>query len=447
MNQPSPSIISRDRHPISRRSLSPNAVKVLYRLRDNGFIACLVGGCVRDLLLGREPKDFDIVTDATPTQIKKLFRNCRLVGRRFRLAHLHFGEEIIEVATFRSASPETALNEPPEDGRDDADRDELHLRDDDGMLLRDNLFGTPEEDALRRDFTINALTYNIADFSIVDSVGGMDDLQHGLIRTIGFPLVRFTEDPVRMLRAVRFAALLGFEIEKDSWDAILQLAPTIQRAAPARLYEEILKLFLCGEAARTLQLLRQSGLFTALFPRFEEWMATESDGFPHTGIGRATAWVDDRRREGEPVSPPLLLTLMFGQYLAERSERLVAGGMPPQPAIHAATADFFGDLAATVRVPQRVCTAVAAILSCQGRFDRTPGKRPQSFVSRPAFADAFRYLRFAGSSDADRQRLVAWWEQHLAGVSPPEASVTPGPAPRKKRRRRGRRRPRSGTAA
>jgi poly(A) polymerase len=447
VNNSSPSIIPRAQHPISRSLLSPNAVKVLYRLRDNGFIACLVGGCVRDLLLGREPKDFDIVTDATPTQIKRLFRNCRLVGRRFRLAHLHFGDEIIEVATFRSATPEAALTDLP----DETDGDELHLRDDDGMLLRDNLFGTPEEDALRRDFTINAMTYNIADFSIVDTVGGLADLQRGLIRTIGIPVVRFTEDPVRMLRAVRFAAMLGFEIEEETWDAILELAPTIQRAAPARLHEEALKLFLGGEAARTLQLLRQSSLFAALFPAFDRWLATESDGFPHTGIGQAVAWIDDLLREGESVSPPLLLSLMFGQYLNERAEQLESEGLPPHQAVNAAIADYFSGLAATIRVPQRICTAVAAILSCQGRFGKTPGKRPQSFIVRPSFADAFRYLRFTASVDGGKQQLVAWWEQFLEGTIPlsqaTTASKTPaGPAPRKKRRRRGRR-PRSGTAA
>lgn len=429
--------------------LSPNAVKVLYRLRDSGFIACLVGGCVRDLLLGREPKDFDIVTDATPNQLKRLFRNCRLVGRRFRLAHLHFSDETIEVATFRSAAAETSPNAPEEDVGEDID--ELHLLDEDGMVLRDNLFGTPEEDARRRDFTINALTYNIADFSIADAVGGMADLQRGIVRTIGEPLVRFTEDPVRMLRAVRFAAMLGFEIEQDTWQAILQLAPTINRAAPARLHEEVLKLFLGGEAAKTLQILRHSGLFGAMFPEFDRWLTTESEGFPHTGIGHALEWVDDLLREGDTISPPLLLALMFGQYLNEQAELLSRRGIPPQQAMHAAVADYFGGLATTIRVPQRVCGVVASLLSCQHRFGKTPGKRPLSFIARTDFSDAFRYFRFAGTVDDRGWNLVAWWERFItehpspaltAGTSPPAED-----APRRRRRRRRGRRGRTGPAA
>jgi poly(A) polymerase len=437
------SIIPRDQHPISRSMLSPNAVKVLYRLKDSGFTAYLVGGCVRDLLLGREPKDFDIVTDATPSQIKRLFRNCRLVGRRFRLAHLHYSDEIIEVATFRSSAPETAEPVVDADGSPaDQPHHAQHMQDEDGMVLRDNVFGTPEEDALRRDFTINALSYTIADFSIIDTVGGMADLQRGVIRTIGEPSVRFTEDPVRMLRAVRFAAMLGFEIEPATWQAILQLAPTVNRAAPARLYEEVLKLFLQGEAARTCQMLRQSGMFAALFPAFDRWLETESEGFPHTGLGKALSWADDRFREGGPVSPPLLFALMFGQYLGERAESLEGDGLPPQQAMNAAIAEHFSALAATVLVPQRICTAISTILTSQSRFGKTPGKRPLSFTGRPGFADAFNYFRFSCSFAGKGTGLIAWWEKFLRDnpaqpPAPADKQGDTGRPPRKRRRRRG----------
>ncbi len=200
-------IVSRDEHSISRANISENALKVLYRLNKAGYEAYLVGGGVRDLLLGREPKDFDVATDASPEEVRKLFRNCRLIGRRFRLAHVHFGREIIEVATFRAA------HEPESDG----------AVSENGMLLRDNVYGTLEEDAWRRDFTVNALYYNIRDFSVVDYTGGMADLQAGRLRIIGDPHERFREDPVRMLRAVRFAAKLGFRIDPESEAAIREL--------------------------------------------------------------------------------------------------------------------------------------------------------------------------------------------------------------------------------
>jgi poly(A) polymerase len=265
---------------------------VLYKLKEQGYFAYLVGGGVRDLLLGREPKDFDIATDATPNEIKKIFRNCRLIGKRFRLAHIHFHNEIIEVATFRSSSadeppaevaagnevkagvgdavatqkPASHEGEPAQPGPPATatvtaprPRPPRMLKTEDGMILRDNVFGTPEEDALRRDFTVNALFYNIADFSVIDYVGGMRDLRSGFIRIIGDPVVRFTEDPVRMVRAARFAAMLGFEIEEGTKNALLELKDRVALASPSRMYEEVLKLFLLGEG-ENLQLLRKTAL-------------------------------------------------------------------------------------------------------------------------------------------------------------------------------------------
>ena len=266
-----PLIIPRTEHGISRKQISPNALRTLYRLHDNGFIAYLVGGCVRDLLMERIPKDFDIATNATPSQIKRLFRNCRLIGRRFRLAHLHFQDEILEVSTFRAAVP----SDEGDMGETDGNQSPRHLKDEDGMVLRDNVFGTPEEDALRRDFTINALAYNIADFSVIDYSTGLSDLQQRLIRPIGDPYVRFTEDPVRMLRAVRFAASHDLVIEPATWEIICQLSSTISRASPARLYEEIQKLFLMGSARTVFTHLDTSGLLAALFPRLSQWLDLE----------------------------------------------------------------------------------------------------------------------------------------------------------------------------
>ncbi|ABB33395.1 poly(A) polymerase [Geobacter metallireducens RCH3] len=444
-----PVIIPRPDHPISRSQVSPNALRVLYRLKDNGCIAYLVGGCVRDLLLGREPKDFDVATNATPNQVKRLFRNCRLVGRRFRLAHIHYQDEIIEVATFRALAPEEPEDTAPapvspENVPGEGERPRLprHVVSDEGMVLRDNVFGTPEEDAVRRDFTVNALAYNIADFSIIDYANGMEDLRRGVIRTIGDPLVRFTEDPVRMLRAVRFAATLGFTVEDATWQAIRELAPAITRATAPRLYEEVLKLFLSGEGERVYQLLRQAGLFSHLFPRFSAWLDREIDGFPHSQVGKALEWADDQVGGGEPVSPPLLLALMFGEYVEERAAELADAGMPVPDAVNAAMAGFLGEQAPIIAIPQRIALAVREILLIQHRLRKIPGKRPQGVLARSCFAEALAYLRCRCAVTGEGGKILAWWERYAReSVMPPvEPATGGGEAPPKRRRRRGKRR-------
>lgn len=456
MSHSEPLIIARPEHTISRSQLSPNAVRVLYRLKGEGFTAFLVGGCVRDLLLGREPKDFDLVTDATPGQIKRLFRNCRLVGRRFRLAHLHFTDEIVEAATFRAAEPDEPAEEEllpvvgaiPAARPATTPRQPLHLKSDEGVVLRDNVFGTPAQDALRRDFTVNALFYNIADFSIIDYTGGVDDLRRGIIRTIGDPTARFTEDPVRMLRAVRFAAMLGFTIEDATWDALDGQSATITRSAPPRLYDELLKLFLSGEGEKSYQLLRRSGLLAALFPGFSDWLDRESDCFPHARIGQALDWVDRLIREGENVPPQLLLALMFGEYLEELGERCRRAGAPFQQSLDMAMAELLGELNRTVLVPHKVAMQIRDILSCQHRFHKTPGKRPLSFVSRPFFAAALNYLHFTCSTTGDGMEVYLWWKNFVrssqpqpAGESGERREAVSSFAPAKRKRRRRKRRP------
>ena len=452
-----PLIIPRPDHPISRSMISPNALRVLYRLRDNGFTAYLVGGCVRDLLLGREPKDFDLVTDATPGQIKRLFRNCRLVGRRFRLAHLHFADEILEVATFRSTVPdEPAAGGDPDaapvsGGEADERRPPRQLKSEGGMLLRDNLFGTPEEDARRRDFSVNALFYNIADFSIIDYTGGLEDLRSGMIRTIGDPAVRITEDPVRMLRAVRFAAMLGFTVEATTWDAIHAQSDDIALASPPRLYEEVLKLLLLGEGEKSYQLLRQTGLFGALFPRFNDWLDRETDGFPHTWVGQALDLVDRRVQEGGTVSPELLLALLFGQYLEEKEERFRAGGANPQQAVERALAQLLEETAPTVQIPGRVAAMIRHILDYQHRFRKTPGRQPLSFIKRPVFRDALDYLACFGEMTGRDRGLSGWWEKYLRDNPLPAAEQAvkgtedAPPAGKRRRRRRKRKQPNGAT--
>ena len=431
--------ITRQEHGISRKLMSPNALRVLYRLRDNGYVACLVGGCVRDLLLGREPKDFDVVTNATPGEVKRMFRNCRLVGRRFRLAHIHFQDELIEVATFRSQ----ASDEPEPEAVETRGREQRQphtLKDDEGMILRDNVFGTPEEDALRRDFTVNALAYDIADFSIIDYVGGLADLGAGIIRTIGDPEVRFQEDPVRMLRAVRFAAQLGFTIEEETRTALVAAADTIVRASSPRLYEEMLKILLSGEGAKCCDLLRQTGLFAALFPAFSAWLDAESEGFPHTRFGEMLTRVDSRVQQGDKISPPLLLALLFGEYLDEKAENFRAKGAPWQQSVDAATAEFLGEVCPFVQITKGVGFALRDIIAQQMRLKQIPGRRPQVFIARRDFNDIIEYCRITRGDRKDVAGRLEWWLAQSAQQEPlpllSGRSEETGAPPRKKRRRR-----------
>lgn len=439
-----PAIVTRQEHGISRKLMSQNALRTLYRLKDNGFVGYLVGGCVRDLLLGREPKDFDVVTNATPGQVKRMFGSCRLVGRRFRLAHIHYKDEIIEVSTFRSLASNES--EPESEKTDETEHRQRHtrtLKDDDGMILRDNVYGTPEEDALRRDFTVNALSYNIADFSIIDYTGGLADLNAGIIRTIGDPHVRFQEDPVRMLRAVRFAALLGFSIEENTHRALVAAADTIVRATAPRLYEEILKLFLSGEAAKCYGLLRQTGLFAALFPGFSSWLDIESEGFPHTRFGEMLGYVDSRIQQGDKVSPPLLLALLFGEYIDEKVESFRRQGAPWQQSINAAVAEFLGETCPIVMIANRVGIALRDIISLQMRLKKIPGRRPELFIGRHDFTDIIDYCRVTCGNKDDVIKQLDWWLDQAARHEPvtqlPE-QIDRLEIPQRKKKRRHRRR-------
>ncbi len=454
-----PTIILRSEHAVSRKWISPNAVRVLYKLKEHGYLAYLVGGGVRDLLLGREPKDFDIATDATPGAIKKVFRNCRLIGRRFRLAHIHFHDEIIEVATFRSSSsdePPAEVEAKPEGEAVPAElstagtvsvprpRPPRMLKTEDGMILRDNVFGTPEEDALRRDFTVNALFYSIADFSVIDYVGGMRDLKNGLIRIIGDPVVRFTEDPVRMVRAVRFAAMLGFEIEEGTLRALIELKDRVALASPSRMYEEVQKLFLLGEGEKTYQLLRKTGLFGVIFPRLNEWVDTERGGFPHIWIGKALEWVDACVQGGRKVEPHILFGLMYGQFLEEKAAQLRKTGAPALDAVTRAVAETMTEQAQRVQIPKKVALPMRDMYWNQQRFSKREGKYPRYFLRRPGFEDAFEYFRFASEVTGGQKELRAWWKQYIKAnpLSPGEEKEIKKTAekkarPKRRRRRRG----------
>ena len=304
----SPRIIPRADHNISRSNISSNAVRVLYRLKEAGYQAFLVGGCVRDVMLGRHPKDFDVATNALPDQVRTLFRNSRLVGRRFRLAHVVFGREVIEVATFRAASAPLPSEEPvpqadPEEGEapeldeeseldDEAELngiDHERVLDTHGRLLRDNVYGSIEEDVWRRDFTVNSLYYNIADFSLWDFVGGAEDIAAHRLRLIGDPETRYREDPVRMLRAARFEAKLGFVLDPPTAAPIPRLRSLLAGVPAARLFDETLKLFLTGHGERSLEVLRQRQLLEVLFPAVERYLTAHPDGLVERLAAAGTA--------------------------------------------------------------------------------------------------------------------------------------------------------------
>jgi poly(A) polymerase len=379
--------------------------------------------------------------------VKRIFRNCRLVGRRFRLAHIHYPDEIIEVATFRSQ----ALNEPEPEPKEanDSEHRQRHprmLKDDDGMILRDNVYGTPEEDALRRDFTVNSLSYNIVDFSIIDYTGGLADLNAGIIRTIGDPAVRFQEDPVRMLRAVRFAAQLAFTIEENTRKALVAAADTIVRAAPSRLYDEMFKLFLSGEGVKCYELLRQTGLFAALFPDFSNWLGAESEDFPRTRFGEMLSYVDSRIQQGDKVSPPLLLALLFGEYIDEKTAHFRRQGAPWQQSVNAAVAEFMGETCPIIMITNRVGLALRDIISQQMRLKKIPGRRPESFIARHDFSDIIEYCRITCGDEKDVAKQLGWWVAQARQQAPVPllSALSEGAgAPQRRRKRRRRRNPKA----
>ncbi|MFZ9478492.1 MAG: hypothetical protein ACO29T_06265, partial [Steroidobacteraceae bacterium] len=338
-------IIPRDGHSISRSRISPDALRVLYRLREAGFQAYLVGGCVRDLMLGLEPKDFDVATDALPEQVKRLFRNCRLVGRRFRLAHVFFGRDVIEVATFRAsgaplpaeepvptrdelddaeagesvdaefgeADPADEPVEPPADSRFVHDFDESLERvvDESGRILRDNIYGSIDDDVWRRDFTCNALYYNIADFSVWDYCGGFEDVAARRLRLIGDPETRYREDPVRMLRAARFEAKLGFSIEPATAEPLARLSELLAGVPAARLFDETLKLFLTGHGARSYAVLKQRGLLEVLLPNLAAFVRRYPGSAPERMLVRGLENTDARVMADKPVTPAFLFALLI----------------------------------------------------------------------------------------------------------------------------------------
>ncbi len=392
--QPLLRVIPRDQHSLSRKQISRGALRVLYGLKDGGYRACLVGGAVRDLLLGRRPKDFDVATDATPEEVKKLFRNCRLIGRRFRLAHVIFGPEIVEVATFRGTG----------DGEASGDRRVV-----DGRILRDNVWGTIEEDALRRDFRVNALYYDIADFSVIDYVGGIQDLEQKRLRLIGDPATRYREDPVRMLRAARLAAKLGFAVDPAAVAPFKSLGHLLGDAPSARLFDECQKMFMAGYGLASFKTLVQYGLLQRLFPGTAATLERDATGALRAFIERGLAGTDTRVADGRPVTPAFLFAVMLWGEVEALAVEFQAEGSVPSLAWQRAARRVMADQARRVAIPHRFGYAVEEIWTLQPRFAERTRKRVFRLMAHPRFRAAYDFLMLrSGESDAVRES-GEWW--------------------------------------
>ncbi len=402
-----PVIIPRSEHGISRGQFSPNALKVLYRLKDGGYEAYLVGGCVRDLLLGLQPKDFDVVTNATPEQVKKLFRNCRLIGRRFRLAHIVFGREIIEVATMRGHHEST---EPKKGAKCNISQASEH-----GQLLRDNVYGTIDEDAQRRDFTINALYYSIKDFCIYDYADGVKAIKKRRVELIGDPETRYREDPVRMLRAIRFATKLDMSISPATAKPIGQLADLLANIPPARLFEECLKLFLGGKAEANFKALREYGLFKYLFPSLDKILDANPGGLEERFITQMFVNTDVRINNDKKVTPAFIFAALLWFPLLKRTEELMQREQLPHfEALGAAMNQILSESAQQVAVPKRFTLGARDIWHIHHRFDKRGGQRAYRLSQQPRFKAAYDFmLLLVESGQDDLKELCDWWGAYL----------------------------------
>ncbi|MFM1895394.1 MAG: hypothetical protein RLZZ385_468 [Pseudomonadota bacterium] len=430
-------VFERDEHCISRRDISPQALKVLYSLGDAGYQAFLVGGSVRDLLLGNRPKDFDIATDATPEELKRLFRNSRIIGRRFKIVHIHFGREIIEVTTFRAHH--TAENEFSE--RDDT-RSFKHLdsaHSSSGMILRDNVYGDINEDAVRRDFTVNALYYTVDGFRLLDFTSGMEDIRQRLIRVIGDPATRYKEDPVRMLRAIRLAAKLDFSIEPASAKPINELAGLLESVSPARLFDESLKLFSAGYGETTLHLLQQFKVGNCLIPATLECLSDE-DSQAAKFVFLALRNTDARIREEKSVTPAFLFAALLWPVVVRELRQIAGSSQYTQQDLLAAANHVIGQQLKQTAIPRRFTTAAREIWELQLRMARRNKRSIEAIVQHPRFRAAYDFLLLREESGEDLQNLGAWWTKFQTADEDQQQSLVGDLSSSKRKRRRPRKR-------
>lgn len=394
----SPCITNRSEHSISRKQISSNALKVLYRLHKAGFVAYLVGGGVRDLLVGITPKDFDVVTNALPEEILKLFRNSRLIGRRFKLVHVFFYGEIVEVSTFRANSPEVTKFEEYEEIETPI------------LIQADNTYGTIEEDAWRRDFTINALYYNIADFSVVDFIGGMQDIKQRVIRIIGDPIQRYHEDPMRLLRAIRLSAKLDFTIHPETESPILVLSHLLQHVPPARLFEEVLKMFFKGYATKTYKRLQCYGYLKVLFPSACNAMEKRKNKIDEQLIQSAMLATDRRYYKGQPINPAFLFAILLWpavQLLLEEKEEKTKF----YQIFHRAIERVIREQNQSVTIPRRFSVMISSIWILQYHLSRRRPGRVLRLVHHRYFRAAIDFLELRVKSGEPLRPFVKWWRR------------------------------------
>jgi poly(A) polymerase len=438
-----PVVIPRSLHSVSRRSISPAALKVLYRLKDAGYQAFLVGGAVRDLLLGRQPKDFDVVTNAHPEQVKELFRSCRLIGRRFHLAHVRVGPEIIEVATFRASH--TVADED-----NSVDEDDRRVLDNHGRILRDNLYGSIDEDIWRRDFTANALYYNIDDYSIWDYTNGVADAEKRVLKLIGDPETRYREDPVRMLRAIRFAAKLEFTIDAATAKPISELAYMVDSVPAARLFDEVTKLFLAGSGLPGFKLLRQYGLLGHLFADLDEHVERDESSLKLVELGLHNT--DARVKEDKSVTPAFLFAVLLWPAVRVHSlknSRSQESGTLDFGAIQTSFDTICARVVRRVAVPKRFSMTSREVLALQSRFDYRGGRRSLRLLDHPRFRAAYDFLLLRAAAGEVSQEVADWWtelqtlpaEAQVEKVESTSAPKSDAPSAKKRRRRRVRRKP------
>ncbi len=423
-----PKIIPRPEHNVSRSEISTAALKVLYRLHKSGYQAFLVGGGVRDALLELHPKDFDIATDAHPDEVKALFSNCRLIGRRFRLAHVRFGREVIEVATFRASVDAEA---------DHADS----VHDDEGRILRDNVYGTVHEDVWRRDFTCNALYYNIADFSIWDYVGGLDDVKQRRLVLIGDADTRLREDPVRMLRAVRFAGKLDFTIDQSVEKAMKGAVELLRNVPPARLFDEFLKMFQAGHALNTFRLLRKYDLFRQLFPETDEYLDNDKTFLKF--VESALINTDRRVAAEQSVTPMFLIGVFLWAPVRERAQQLRDDeGMSVAQSLTGAGWDITGLQQSRIAIPKRFTAPMREMLSLQPRFEVINGRRSLRLLEHRRFRAAYDFFVLRAEVGEVDEKLAKFWTdvQTQSGEKREESFDIKGGGGDSKRKRR--RRPR-----
>jgi len=413
-------VIPRSKHSISRKSISDSALKVLYRLHKSGHRACLVGGGVRDLLLGIQPKDFDVATDATPEEVRALFKNSRIIGRRFRLVHIRFGRDIVEVATFRGYDEESARTETDEQGR----------------ILRDNTFGDIEDDAIRRDFTANALYYDIHDYSLLDYVGGLQDVEARRLRLIGNPSTRYQEDPVRMLRAVRFAAKLGFEIEASAAEAIHEHGHLLAVIPPARMFDEAIKLFHSGSAVRVLELLREYGLLRYLVPALDEWLRDDPSESMLDFIDQALVNTDNRVNSEQPVSPGFVFAVLLWPVVHTEANRLQSDRQKMIQALAQVGEAVMKRQVRHISIPRRFSQMARDIWTSQPRFHRTQGKQAQRLLSYPVFRAAYDFMCIQAMVGLMPHKLCRFWTEYQQQHEPLETTTRRERKPRPRRRKR-----------